>query len=338
MAIATAAAPRALAWSIHGPFVGRGDRDYEAIAAEAAPEQVAINKGRSLGHAALDIRFYAPGTVVPGGNPPPLRRSFVTRAGWPNAAYSTTDRRLGVWLSAGGASDGTVSDAALDDGEPTRHHILWSGFVFDSLFYAALLLITWAALSRRGPARLLVAGICAGLPLALVVAWGCDLAHHTVAFLPKDSRSVAPPASLQAPMTMSGVAHSGIHTTSLGFRAVHHAISRPLEDGRLASLPGSSLIEIGWPMKCLEGEQPDQWSQDRARHVYSLMSVPVRWPGLLVNWAFYSLLVYLLIGLPLSRRTRRRLRQQRCTACGYMLGDIDRCPECGAVSGGHASG
>lgn len=60
--------------------------------------------------------------------------------------------------------------------------------------------------------------------------------------------------------------------------------------------------------------------------------LPVRpgWLGLGVNTLVFGGACWLLItGAGAARRWRRR-RRGRCAACGYDLGDLETCPECGA--------
>ena len=53
------------------------------------------------------------------------------------------------------------------------------------------------------------------------------------------------------------------------------------------------------------------------------------WPGFALNTAFYATLAFLLWSTPgFVKRTRRRRRGQ-CLICGYDLGGIATCPECG---------
>ncbi len=56
--------------------------------------------------------------------------------------------------------------------------------------------------------------------------------------------------------------------------------------------------------------------------------------GVLANWALYTALLFPVFAAPVALRTRIRVRQGRCIACGYLLHGIDgaKCPECGTLS------
>ncbi|HYE61170.1 MAG TPA: hypothetical protein VD997_04170 [Phycisphaerales bacterium] len=61
-------------------------------------------------------------------------------------------------------------------------------------------------------------------------------------------------------------------------------------------------------------------------------NVPVRpwWPGFLFNVFFYGAVIMAVTAPFIGARARRRGRLGQCTACGYRLEGLARCPECGA--------
>ena len=61
-----------------------------------------------------------------------------------------------------------------------------------------------------------------------------------------------------------------------------------------------------------------------------LPCVPI-WPGFAINTMFYAAIVWLCVAAPLVIRRWRRVRQRRCTDCGYPIGESAVCTECGTA-------
>lgn len=55
------------------------------------------------------------------------------------------------------------------------------------------------------------------------------------------------------------------------------------------------------------------------------------WPGLLMDAAIYGFIGGAIVIWLGGRRRRRRWRRGECVECGYALGNLDRCPECGSA-------
>jgi len=107
-----------------------------------------------------------------------------------------------------------------------------------------------------------------------------------------------------------------------------------------------SLVQAGWPLPAIERKQMWwDWDDPALQTVENTASSPgvlVRPLGLLVN----ALVVgggpwLILIGLPLGVLIVCRLivranraMHARCLACGYEIGDMATCPECGAPKPG----
>ncbi len=112
----------------------------------------------------------------------------------------------------------------------------------------------------------------------------------------------------------------------------------------------SSIAHYGWPMhssqirrrprdalRALRGPSPVS-SFDAGLPLGSMsgpngaFSLPLRpaWPGFAVNAAIYAGVCWmLLMVMGVAARWRRR-RRGRCVACGYDVGGLASCPECGA--------
>jgi hypothetical protein len=122
-----------------------------------------------------------------------------------------------------------------------------------------------------------------------------------------------------------------------------------------------TLVNMGWPMSALGGEQwtdynqapsisgtsPFVWEQ-YPRKAFGAMSVtrhawlagtpfeinellawrPI-WPGFAINTLLYAALLWGLFAAPLALRRRRRVRRGLCPACAYPVGESDICTECG---------
>jgi hypothetical protein len=61
------------------------------------------------------------------------------------------------------------------------------------------------------------------------------------------------------------------------------------------------------------------------------------WFGFGVNTMFYASIVGAIAFGPGALRRRWRIRHHRCTACGYPIGESERCSECGAAVVRHRS-
>lgn len=104
------------------------------------------------------------------------------------------------------------------------------------------------------------------------------------------------------------------------------------------------ISAAGWPSRAfLSVYRMRAGSEDAANAVHGLVifalqtpagwyhALPLKpfWPGLVLNWVAYALLVG---GATHGYRHLKgtwRHRRGRCRACGYNLRDLQRCPECG---------
>lgn len=115
--------------------------------------------------------------------------------------------------------------------------------------------------------------------------------------------------------------------------------------------------EAGWPLRALEGrwmgdlnapgwrgepKLPDRGvlklpvPGDAPRWVPRvLLLIPV-WPGFLINSLLYAAVLWGgTVGARrgwVAARSRGRRRRGRCVGCGYAVGGLGVCPECGAAS------
>lgn len=306
-----------------------------------------------FGYKSLDIRQYDTIRILEFGPREAIRvkrRAFLTEFGWPNAAFATNARSIGLRFGAELAPNSPSDDAALHDGRQTTVRILWAGLCLNSLLLATLFLLPWVLFRRRATccylSRAIVAAVCIGLWLSILTAWGCDLAHQFVTFLPRDHnvylnpiafdssvRSIDIPSSTEWDQFYGFVASSiGYHASMVDFRTG--------PDKRMSA--HESWLLLGWPVPCLRGPQIGRWQavsdpwpdQTKVRHVVALMFVPVWWPGMLVNWMFYALVIIAVVRGPAALRRLYRRRWHRCLMCGYPVGEANRCSECGQLHRG----
>lgn len=313
-------------------------------------ERDVVSLASGFGYKSLDMRQYDPIRILEFGPREPLRvkrRAFLTELGWPNAAFATNARSIGLRFGAELAPNSPSDDAQLHDGRQTTLRILWAGLCLNSLLLATLFLTPWVLFRRRATccylSRAIVAAVCIGLWLSILTAWGCDLAHQFVTFLPRDHnvylnpiafdssvRSIDIPSSTEWDQFYGFVASSiGYHASMVDFRTG--------PDKRMSAY--ESWLLLGWPVPCLRGPQIGRWQavsdpwpdQTKVRHVVALMFVPVWWPGMLVNWMFYALVIIVVVRGPVALRRSYRQRRHRCPMCGYPVGEASRCSECGQL-------
>lgn len=68
-------------------------------------------------------------------------------------------------------------------------------------------------------------------------------------------------------------------------------------------------------------------------------AIPIHpiWPGLLINFAIYTLLAAAFILLIPALKSRRRRARSQCARCGYQINTLPICPECGAPAANPAA-
>lgn len=122
-------------------------------------------------------------------------------------------------------------------------------------------------------------------------------------------------------------------------------------------------VRVGWPLKCFEG---DDWNhttlapdtslpgaqmivggQSTYRHLAIVLpdQIPlvtmsrgkflpygVVWGGLAANTLVYAVALFAMYAGFIWMRTRRRMGEGCCRACGYQLKELTRCPECGKAA------
>lgn len=263
-----------------------------------------------------------------------------TVVGWPNFVIRTNCRMVSERMFAGSRRSLTGNTHVLPG---TR--ILWSGVCFDSLLFAALILGVGSCLGWRllAGCRLVSGVVCAGLWLTLVIAWGCDLAHQAQ-IVPRGITGFSDPAvfsaevhSIAVPNRDEWTLFAGRVTKSLGYCEWSAVFIKADASNAQTAVLGQTQMSLGWPMTALRGPSAGAWSvngdqwpaETRYNHIMRLLATPVWWPGFLVNWLIYSLLILGVVRGPSFLRRIIRLRSDRCTACGYILKGLDRCPECG---------
>lgn len=106
------------------------------------------------------------------------------------------------------------------------------------------------------------------------------------------------------------------------------------------------IVSTGWPFPALQWtEYPTStgnvlavtwndgiaWSRTRTLGAGISSRLPIRpvWLGLMANAALYCAVFLLLFWWRGRRRQAGRRARNECEACGYALGGLPRCPECG---------
>lgn len=305
-----------------------------------------------FGYTSIDMRYSDTGTseeitkVSPSKSPHLKRRAFWTRIGWPNAVFATNDRNLGHRFSMELDPNSASNQESLYDGTKWKVKILWSGFFLNSLLFTSFLIILKMSISRHAirnsSSRSYLISACAGLWLALLSAWSADLVYQAVPFLPRGFTTYEDPNNfdssvhpIEIPPSMKWGQFSGHVTNAIGYTKSGAYFKSTSPDNRLVA--DESMLELGWPAGCLRGAPISSWpkagrsnpNQYKFRHIIALTAMPVWWPGILLNWFFYSIIIVTaLLGPNTLRRYLRRFRNQ-CPKCGYPVGKADPCPECG---------
>ncbi len=321
-------------------------------------ERVVASLASGFGYNSLEIQHHDTSEIAelePRKPPSVKRRSFLTELGWPNAAFATNALSIGLRFSAELAPNSPSDDAQLHDGRQTTVQILWAGLCLNSLLVATLLLTPWVLFRRRATccylSRSVLAAVCIGLWLSILTAWGCDLAHQFVTFLPRDHDVYLDPIafdssvrSIDIPSSTEWDGFRGYVNSSIGYRETTARFWKLLPDNRASSVAGGSLLSLGlgWPTPCLKGltigpweAGGDPWPEETKRHhVLALMAMPVWWPGMLINWLFYAVVTVVVVRGPAVLRRFYRRRRHRCLMCGYPVGEASRCSECGQLHRG----
>ena len=313
-------------------------------------ERDVVSLASGFGYKSLDIRQYDPIRILEFGPREPLRvkrRAFLTELGWPNAAFATNARSIGLRFSAELAPNSPSDDAQLHDGRQTTLRILWPGLCLNSLLLATLFLMPWVLFRRRATccylSRAIVAAVCIGVWLSILTAWGCDLAHQFVTFLPRDHNVYLNPIafdssvrSIDIPSPTEWDQFYGNVASSIGY----HASMVDFKTGPAKRMSAHKCwLSLGWPVHCLKGSQigpwravGDPWPEEmKLHHAVVLMAMPVWWPGMLINWLFYAVVTVVVVRGPAVLRRFYWRRRHRCLMCGYPVGEASRCSECGQL-------
>ena len=346
--------PQPRIWGFANEHTPGGVPAYRSLASEASgSECVVVMLASGFGYESLDICYYDAAEIATTKYPPVKRRTFLTELGWPNAAFATNARRIGLRFGARLGPNSPSDDAALHDGRQTTVRVLWAGLCLNSLLLATLFLMPWVLFRRLAKyshlSRTVVATVCIGLWFALLSAWGFDLVHHVFTFLPgnydiyddplafdSSVRSIDIPSSTEWDQLYCRVSSSiGYHDSTVIF-------SKAVPDRAASVVADESLLLLGWPVSCLKGPKIGAWQstgdpwpdETRLHHLIALMAMPVWWPGMLVNWMFYALAIVVVMRGPVALRRFCRRRRHRCPMCGYPVGDGSRCSECGQLHRG----
>lgn len=107
----------------------------------------------------------------------------------------------------------------------------------------------------------------------------------------------------------------------------------------VSSAPDDCVIAIaaGFPMLCSRGavSYSERGAATRQRVLDLGRNRLLPWGvdprGIAVNTATFAALYWAMELLVKSTVARRRMRRGACSSCGYAMGPLASCPECGAV-------
>lgn len=303
-----------------------------------------------LGYQFFDIRQYD--FDAPRGPSKPILRSqlFITEFGWPQLALVTDSPHVGTRL---GLSSNHLNAAPTRIFHAFPIRILWSGLVFDWLFFGLLCaVLSWplrpkACLGGRHAFGIVV--ICLSFWMSLFAAWGFDLARQELVFLPRHYQVFNDLGTfetnvqqLDLPLDVAWESFLATVNLSLGYQEWRASLSKGKENGGQTNIAAERGVALGWPAFSIRGDYFGSWSdaannpfpsEARMSHLFQLMALPVWWPGFLINWFLYALLLIAAVRGPGMIRRFVRVRRNRCVACGYPRGTSAVCSECGADSG-----
>ncbi len=198
--------------------------------------------------------------------------------------------------------------------------------------------------------RTVATSMLVGFLVNVVVAWGLAVWAQVDAHRPDFGASGQPlvwplrglPGQPEAPDTVL----SAEWPWWRGQTFVVRTNGNPQDDGYFMS-----SVRAGMPVRSLEwvaagkaraGAQERFWNmptglKTNSRGLFGAVPgarLPLRpiLPGFIVNTLFYAGLALAAVAVPRSLRRRRRAKRGRCIACGYEVGGIAVCPECGVAS------
>lgn len=205
--------------------------------------------------------------------------------------------------------------------------------------------------------RLAALGLCAGIVLNILVAWGVS-----VVGLPGrvsvNWDTIGPAWPRQPPAGWPESPDRWITGDGFGYtiRGAHQNVAELARTRRndptvvacfmtveSYGLPWRSmrtmrlLIQQGRTFLLTENDQSilecgllvPEWLNRRRVATNRIAFEPI-WPGFLLNSVFYGVLTVALILGFVGLRARRRCRCGRCVYCNYNVAGLDLCPECGS--------
>lgn len=208
-----------------------GERIYGLLDHEALDsEHVVTSLTSGLGYSSLDVRYYDAAEIATASYPAETRRAFLTTFGWPNAAFATNARNVGLRFAAELGPNSPSDDAALHDGRPTVVRVLWAGFCLDALLFGTLFLMPWVLFRRKATCcylpRYLVAATCFGLWFALLIAWSSDLAYHAVPSVPQNYKVLDDPIAFDSSVGPLDIRHQRHGMRSMAPSVIQSDIAR----------------------------------------------------------------------------------------------------------------
>lgn len=306
------------------------------------PAIVATTSG--LGYESMGVWWQRPERLFVQRHPPD---AYSTLLGWPNHAFSVRAVEVGDRLFADphGAS-GAIDRGARDAAAAWSVRCEWSGFWFNSVLFASVCAGGWACVRRParsgGRGRRVVLIVCLAGWIVLLVAWSAGIAHHTVSALPHQSLHVTEPAAWshlwpgEVPDANTWNRFGGSRSTSFAYCRWDVCFSRSEASGQ-RPIDRRTSLSLGWPAVALSGQDAGPWAvqgdpwpdETRQRHLARLTSIPVWWPGFLVDWIVYSIAIGAAWHMGALGVRYARTRRKCCSQCGYAIGSSPVCTECG---------
>lgn len=110
---------------------------------------------------------------------------------------------------------------------------------------------------------------------------------------------------------------------------------RSFTGGGCGDFPVSNSRGVVWTVALRELPRwayPPQWMWGKDTvYACQIVYLPL-WDGLALNTALFAALLWVVHGSVVALRKSRRIRAGRCIHCGYPLGHLPQCPECGRLA------
>ena len=210
-----------------------------------------------------------------------------------------------------------------------------------------------------------------GLAVTVAIAWGLELRAHNGGFAAFSMTGVAgapagwvetvPEDWPEQPFGVTEVlTFGGIKANGTIFRGPRVRVRQGMGNGVGHNADGPVFLDdqpkyvvehvrVGWPLKTMQRVGADD-ARPKPVHVLGrlyqtglildehralpLMPIRLTFPASILLWAACLLIAVGVCVWPREIRRRRRASRGACLKCGYSLGVLTKCPECGSARPG----